>query len=59
MGKGRSTVRAARAEIARETKDRKKTSQTTQDALMDRYLRAHTPDEDLSAQPVDDTPADE
>ncbi|MBC9730349.1 hypothetical protein [Streptomyces sp. TRM68367] len=41
-----STVKAAKAEIRRETKNTKAepTTQQTQGALADRHVRSHTPD---------------
>ncbi|MER6011052.1 hypothetical protein [Streptomyces bluensis] len=40
-----STVKAAKAQIERDTKNNPKpTTRSTQGALVDRYIRTHTPD---------------
>lgn len=45
MSNKKNTVKAAKAQIQRDTKNNSKTTtQTTQGSLVDRHLRHHTPD---------------
>ncbi|MDX3841716.1 hypothetical protein [Streptomyces europaeiscabiei] len=46
MGNKKSTVKAAKAQIEKDTKDSQKTPtpKVTQGSLVDRHVRNHTPD---------------
>ena len=46
MGKKKSTVKAAKAQIQKDTKNNQKTptTQVTQGSLVDRHVRNHTPE---------------